>query len=189
MLNFSDPVAQLIAFAPRTLSEGVQLRLLENSDAAALREFEIANRVWFERFIATRGNFFYLPDGIQAHIQHCLQEFAAGRMQPMVLASASGEILGRANLHQIDFEEAKIGYRLAEHVAGRGLAYASARLLVDDAQKVWHLPQVRSFVVPSNYPSAHILQKLGFQHLGKAHKPTKLNSGDVLCDAYLLRFA
>ncbi len=174
---------------PRKLGHGAQLRLLSSSDASALRQFEIANRQWFERFIATRGNYFYLPEGVQAHIQQCLQEFAAGRMQPMVLVGANGEIIGRANLHQIDFEDAKIGYRLAEKATGLGLAFTSANLLVEDAQNIWHLPQLRSFVVPENYPSARILQKLGFQYQGKAGKPTKLNSGDVFCDAYLLRFA
>lgn len=186
--QLSTQISASPSIAPRVIAEGVQLRLITAGDTQALRTFEIAHRAWFERFIATRGNYFYLPEGIQAHIAHCLNEFAAGRMQPMLLVDTAGAILGRINLHQIAGDEANLGYRLAEHAAGRGLAYKSARLLVQDAQQCWKLAQLRSYVAPDNHPSARILQKLGFARQGRAHKATHLVHGDVFCDAYLLRF-
>lgn len=186
MLSTQTSTSPIIA--ARVIDDDLQLRLIAQVDAHALRKFEIAHRTWFERFIATRGNYFYLPEGIQAHIAHCLSEYAAGRMQPMLIVDPTGEILGRINLHQINPDDASIGYRLAEHATGRGLAYKAARLLVQDAQLRWHLPQLRSLVAPDNHASARILQKLGFSLQGQAQKATHLVHGDVFCDAYLLRF-
>ena len=107
------------------------LRLLQANDGAALLAFEQENRAWFERFIASRGDFFYWPDGIQTHIAQCLTEFAQGHMQPMVLVDAAGQICGRANLHAISRQDAKLGYRLAQSVCGQGLAYACAPAFSD----------------------------------------------------------
>lgn len=164
------------------------LRLLQANDGAALLAFEQENRAWFEQFIASRGDFFYWSEGIQAHIAQCLAEFAQGRMQPMVLLDAAGKIYGRANLHAISPQDAKLGYRLAQSVCGQGLAYTCAQYLVKDAQQIWQLPQLRAFAAIDNFASARVLQKLGFIRLGAAAQTSQLIRGSVPCDAYLLRF-
>ena len=170
-----------------SIKEELVLRLLQANDGAALLAFEQENRAWFERFIASRGDFFYWTDGIQAHIAQCLAEFAQGHMQPMVLLDAAGKIYGRVNLHAISPQDAKLGYRLAQSVCGQGLAYACAQHLLTDAQQIWQLPQLRAFVAVDNFASKRVLQKLGFIHLGAATKTSQLTRGSVPCDAYLLR--
>ncbi|MBI3229164.1 MAG: hypothetical protein HYZ45_02965 [Burkholderiales bacterium] len=62
-----------LAIPSRTISPGIHLRLIRTSDLSALSRFEIDNRAWFERHIASRGNYFYLPEGIRGHITHCLE--------------------------------------------------------------------------------------------------------------------
>ena len=80
------------------------IRTLRQDDAAPLLAFEQANRAWFERHIDGRPDDFYSLDGIAAHIAQFLAEHAQGRMHPCVIVGEHGELIGRANLKDIDQE-------------------------------------------------------------------------------------
>ncbi|MEG1054910.1 MAG: GNAT family N-acetyltransferase, partial [Janthinobacterium sp.] len=85
-------------------------------DAAPLLAFEQANRAWFERHIDGRPDAFYSIDGIHAHVAQFLDEHAQGRMHPCVIVDEHGQLIGRANLKDIDREQgvAEVGYRIGE---------------------------------------------------------------------------
>lgn len=58
----------------------------------------------------------------------------------------------------------EIGWRLARHAWGKGLATEGARAVVEHAFQKLMLPEVVAIVVPANVRSRHVMDKLGMKH-------------------------
>lgn len=142
----------------------MELRKLRIEDAARLLEFARDNRTWFEQFIEPRFDSFYSVDGVEAHIRECLDENERGVLYPCVLADRTGEIVGRANLRNIDHaaRSAKIGYRIARKNIGKGLASGAVEFLKNVAHTQLHLSKIIGYVSVENPASAKVLEKRGF---------------------------
>lgn len=140
------------------------IRTLRLEDAAPLLAFELANRAWFERHIEARAAQFYSPDGVRAHIQQFLDAYGNATWHPCVIVGQDGMIIGRANLKDIaqGAGSAEVGYRIAEQHAGRGLATAAVRHLVDLARSEWRLQSLVAYVKSHNIASARALERCGF---------------------------
>ena len=142
----------------------MEIRILQRNDADALLEFELGNRAWFEEFVLPRAETVYSPSGMAAHIDTCLNDYAAGTMHPCVIIDQDGQIAGRANLKDIDPLErtTEIGYRIARQYIGKGLATQAVSHLKDLAYGQWRLARLLAFVTTENPASARVLEKSGF---------------------------
>lgn len=140
------------------------IRTLRPDDASQLFTFEQGNRAWFERHIEPRPDDFYSPAGIAAHIEHFLQQHAHGRMHPCVLLDEHGALAGRANLKDIDVESgtAEVGYRIGQRQAGKGMATAALRHLIDLAREQWRLARLHAYAIDGNAASVRVLERCGF---------------------------
>ncbi|WP_219118235.1 GNAT family N-acetyltransferase [Janthinobacterium sp. UMAB-56] len=142
----------------------LSIRTLRPDDAAPLLAFEQANRAWFERHIDRRPDDFYSVDGVQAHVAHLMAEHAQGRMHPCVIVDEEGELIGRANLKDIDLQQgvAEVGYRIGEQQAGKGLATAALHHLIALARDEWRLTSLCAHAIDGNTASIRVLQRCGF---------------------------
>jgi ribosomal-protein-alanine N-acetyltransferase len=140
------------------------IRTLQHDDAAQLLLFETANRGWFEQTIEPRAAAFYSPGGVAEHISEFLAAHANGTRHPCVIVDATGAVIGRANLKEIDGQAgtAEVGYRIAASHVGHGLASHAVRHLVDVARAAWRLTHLHAFVAGTNPASARVLEKCGF---------------------------
>ncbi|WP_425254607.1 GNAT family N-acetyltransferase [Janthinobacterium sp. NFX145] len=140
------------------------IRTLRPDDAAPLLAFEHANRTWFERHIDRRPDAFYSIEGIQAHVAQFLNEHAQGRMHPCVIVDEQGQLIGRANLKDIDgqAQTAEVGYRIGEQQAGKGLATAALYHLIALAQDEWRLASLCAYAIDGNAASIRVLERCGF---------------------------
>ena len=166
------------------------IRTLRRDDAAPLLAFEQANRAWFERHIDPRPDEFYSVDGIQAHVAQFLGEHQQGRMHPCVIVDEQGELIGRANLKDIDREQgvAEVGYRIGEQQAGKGLATAALRHLIALAQDEWQLASLCAYAIDGNAASVRVLERCGFVQ-GTAVPDIAIVAGNVVDGhAYALNF-
>lgn len=145
-------------------SKSLHIRLLSRDDAASLLQFEFDNRAWFETQIEARPAAFYSLEGVQRHISALLVDYAAGKFHPCLLVNAESEILGRANLKDINQEEgsAEVGYRIAYQHQGKGYASAALLHLIATARFEWHLQRLHAYVLDGNPASSRVLQKAGF---------------------------
>lgn len=145
-------------------SKSLHIRLLSRDDTASLLQFEFNNRAWFETQIAARPTAFYSLEGVQRHISALLVDHAAGKFHPCLLVNYEGEILGRANLKDINQEEgsAEVGYRIAYQHQGKSFASAALLHLIAIARFEWHLQRLYAYVLDGNPASARVLQKAGF---------------------------
>jgi ribosomal-protein-alanine N-acetyltransferase len=105
---------------PKVLS----LRLAHASDVLA---FELANRTYFAAFVSDRGDAFCR---VQRAVRRALAEREArGDADYVLVDDDDGSVPGRFNLYDIRDGTADLGYRVAERVAGRGVATAGVREL------------------------------------------------------------
>ena len=93
----------------------------------AVLDFELANRVYFVASISDRGDEFF--DQFIERFSALLSEQEAGISAFYVLVDEDGSVLGRFNLYELQDASAKLGCRVAQHVAGRGVATATVREL------------------------------------------------------------
>jgi len=142
----------------------MKIRTLEVDDAAILLKFELQNRAWFEQYVLPRADSVYSREGIAAHIETCLNDYASGTMHPCIILDDDGRIAGRANLKDIDSVErtTEIGYRIAQEYVGKGIATEAVEYLKTLAYGQWHLARLLAFVTVENPASARVLEKCGF---------------------------
>lgn len=98
-----------------------------------------------------------------------LAEQEAGTCAFYVLVAEDGSVLGRFNL--VDFEDgtAELGYRVAQHAAGRGVATATVREMCRLAVARHRLRTLRAATAHANVASQKVLTKAGFVPVGPAH--------------------
>jgi RimJ/RimL family protein N-acetyltransferase len=144
-----------------------ELQLLRAGHAPAVLAFELANRGYFAAVISDRGDEFFTQFA-ERH-RAMLAEQEAGRCAYYVLVAEDGSVLGRFNLYEINDGTAVLGYRVAQHVAGRGVATASVVELCRLAAARHGVHTLRAATSQQNAASQKVLAKAGFVPDGPAN--------------------
>ena len=137
-----------------------ELEQLHADHAPAVLAFELANRAYFASFISDRGDEFFA----QFTDRHSalLAEQEAGICAFYVLVADDGSVLGRFNLYDLEDGTAKLGYRVAQQVAGRGVATKAVQELCRIAAARHGLRTLRAATSHDNAASQKVLAKAGF---------------------------
>jgi len=85
-----------------------------------------------------------------------------------VLVGEDGTVLGRFNLYDLKDGTAELGYRVAQHVAGRGVATAAVQEICRLAAGRYGLRTLRAATTHDNVASQKVLAKTGFVPAGPA---------------------
>jgi [ribosomal protein S5]-alanine N-acetyltransferase len=143
-----------------------ELQRLDAGHAQAVLAFELANRAYFAASVSDRGDEFFgqFTDRHSA----LLAEQEAGICAFYVLVAEDGSVLGRFNLYDFKDGTAALGYRVAQHVAGRGVATATVRELCRLAAARHGLRTLRAATARENAASQKVLAKAGFVPAGPA---------------------
>jgi [ribosomal protein S5]-alanine N-acetyltransferase len=139
---------------------------LRTSHAPAVLAFELANRAYFAASIPDRGDEFF--DRFTDRYTALLAEQDAGVCAFYVLVAEDGSVVGRFNLYDLEGGTAGLGYRVAERVAGRGVATAAVRELCRTAAATHGLRELRAAASDENAASRRVLIKAGFVPVGPA---------------------
>ena len=142
-----------------------ELQRLHAGHAPGVLAFELANRAYFVASVSDRGDEFY--DQFTERHSALLAEQEAGICVFYVLVAEDGSVLGRFNLYHLEDGTAKLGYRVAQHVAGRGVATATVRELCRLAAR-HGLRTLRAATARENAASQKVLAKAGFVPVGPA---------------------
>ena len=143
-----------------------ELQRLRADHAPAVLAFELANRAYFAASISDRGDEFFAQFTDRHNAMLAEQE--AGACAFYLLVAEDGSVLGRFNLFNIGNGTADLGYRVAEHVAGRGVATATVRELCQLAEARYGLHTLRAATSHDNAASQKVLAKAGFVPVGPA---------------------
>jgi len=143
-----------------------ELKRLDAGHAPAVLAFELANRAYFAASISDRGDEFF--DQFTDRHSALLAEQEAGICAFYVLVAEDGSVLGRFNLYDLEDGTAGLGYRVAQHVAGHGVATATVRELCRLAAARHGLRTLRAATSRENVASQKVLTKAGFVPVGPA---------------------
>ena len=143
-----------------------ELQRLHAGHAPAVLAFELANRAYFAASISDRGDDFF--DQFTDRHSALLADQEAGICAFYLLVAEDGPVLGRFNLIDIEDGTAKLGYRVAQRVAGRGVATATVRELCRLAAARHGLHTLRAATARENTASQKVLTKAGFVPVGPA---------------------
>jgi ribosomal-protein-alanine N-acetyltransferase len=141
-----------------------ELQRLRADHAPAVLAFELANRAYFTAFISDRGDDYF--DYFTERHSAMLAEQDAGLCACHVLVGEDGSLLGRFNLFDMRDGTAVLGYRVAQQVAGRGVATATVRELCLLAAARYGLRTIRAATTLENVASQKVLTKAGFRPVG-----------------------
>ncbi|MGV4891723.1 GNAT family N-acetyltransferase [Streptomyces viridosporus] len=143
-----------------------ELKRLHADHAPAVLAFELANRTYFAASISDRGDDFF--DQFTDRYNASLAEQEDGICAFYVLVAEDGSVLGRFNLYDLEDGTARLGYRVAQQVAGRGVATATVRELCQLAAARHGLRTLRAATSHDNAASQKVLAKAGFVPVGPA---------------------
>jgi len=143
-----------------------ELKRLDAGDAPAVLAFELVNRAYFAASVSDRGDEFF--DQFAGRHGALLAEQEAGTGAFYVLVAEDGSVLGRFNLYDLKDGTARLGYRVAQQAAGRGVATAAVRELCQLAAARHGLRILRAATSHDNAASQRVLAKAGFVPVGPA---------------------
>ncbi|MEU6658691.1 GNAT family N-acetyltransferase [Streptomyces sp. NPDC046821] len=143
-----------------------ELKRLDADHAPAVLAFELANRTYFALSISDRGDDFF--DQFTYRYNASLAEQEAGICAFYVLVAEDGSVLGRFNLYDLEDGIARLGYRVAQQVAGRGMATTTVQELCRLAAARHGLRTLRAATSHDNVASQKVLTKAGFVPVGPA---------------------
>jgi ribosomal-protein-alanine N-acetyltransferase len=143
-----------------------ELKRLCAGHAPAVLAFELANRTYFAAFVSDRGDEYY--DQFTERHSVLLAEQEAGIGAFYVLVAEDGSVWGRFNLYDFDDGTAELGYRVAQHAAGRGVATATVQELCQLAATRHGLRKLRAATAHDNAASRKVLAQTGFIPVGPA---------------------
>jgi ribosomal-protein-alanine N-acetyltransferase len=137
-----------------------ELQRVRGDHLDAILAFELANRTYFAGFINDRGDGFY--ERYADHHRNLLADQDRGTCIFHLLVDQDGAIIGRFNLYDRANGSAEVGYRVAQHAVGRGVATSGLRELCRRAQTEYGLRTLTAKTRATSHASRRVLEKAGF---------------------------
>ena len=148
------------------------MRILRTSDAPALAAAYVRNREYLSPWEPVRPEEYYTEAWQTVDISRRLGAEKAGEGYPLGLF-AGDTLVGRFNLAGIvrgPFQSAGLGYWVDSAYAGRGLASAAVRVIVETARDELGLHRLEASTLLHNAGSQRVLVKAGFRQIGMASR-------------------
>jgi ribosomal-protein-alanine N-acetyltransferase len=141
-----------------------ELQRVRADHEAAILDFELQNRSYFVESINDRGDE-YFREFSQQH-RDLLAAQDSGVIACYVLLDDDQSVVGRFNLYEISEGTAEVGYRLAQRVAGRGVATTTLENFCRIAHDEYGVARLTAATPRDNVASQRVLQKAGFVSTG-----------------------
>lgn len=152
---------------------------LTTEHVAALLDFELTNKAWFESVIAPRNDDFYSLQGVNKHIAETLEQVSKNTFFSGVMTD-NGVIIARANLKDISTDLAYVGYRVGKDALSKGIATKCLVELINKAKKMG-VRTLKAQVLTNNPASARVLEKQGFIEVETIENFCLINSQEFDC--------
>jgi ribosomal-protein-alanine N-acetyltransferase len=149
-----------------------RLRALRRDDAPLLQQLRVGNRAFLRPWEPERDESFFTLDAAERAIDSQEADRAADRGYAFGIF-AGDELVGYVNLNAVVrgvFQNAYLGYAVAEAANGRGYATTAVREATRIAFEELGLHRVQAAVVPRNAASIRVLEKAGFRREGLAER-------------------
>lgn len=166
----------------------MQFELISKHHVKQLLCFELENRSWFESVIEPRDNAFYSELGVSSHIDSEIEKVNSGSAFCALLIK-DNKIVARANLRDVCADKAFVGYRVSKNFISQGYASFCLASLIKIAKTEFGIKTLEAKVLENNPASKHILLKHGFEVVGRQPNFLTLNSKQLDCLEFRLKYA
>jgi ribosomal-protein-alanine N-acetyltransferase len=152
----------------------VYIRPLDTSDAPELHRLRVTNRNFLAGFEPSRHDRFFHIEVQLSHIEAASEDWANDDGYAFgIFDRETDEMIGRVALSNVvrgAWQNATLGYFVAEVENGKGIATEAVGLTLEFAFKYASLHRVQAGVMVRNGASARVLLKNGFRHEGRSDR-------------------
>lgn len=148
----------------------VEIRVVNEADAAALAELLIIDRGFLADWDPVRPDAYFTEAGQRSDIADQLAACEQRSVLPCVV-EVDGVLAGRINVFQIFYRafcSGTLGYWIPQDYNGRGVASAAVTAMIALAFEEWGLHRLQAGTLVHNYGSRRVLAKNGFTEIGLA---------------------
>lgn len=144
----------------------IRLTLLTREEAESLFLFEKENKDYFERSVPPRPPTYFEYASFKNILEDLIAEQAEQKSFFYLLKDELGELVGRMNLVDIDWQRGTgdTGYRVGEVFTGKGVAMAGLNLMIKEAQ-IMGLTTLYAKTTLDNIASQKVLEKCEFKKI------------------------
>jgi ribosomal-protein-alanine N-acetyltransferase len=153
------------------------IRLIMPSDDEPLAQLQIQNRQFLAPWDPVRPDDYFSAAGQRNDIEAALARYERGESVPWVVLNDDAEVAGRLTLSGIVhglFQSCSMGYWIAEHETGKGLATSAVQAGLTFAFGQLELHRVQAETLTNNVASQRVLGKAGFVQYGLAPRYLKI---------------
>jgi len=156
----------------------IKLELISEKNLKEVFEFELENKVFFEKTLPPRPDAYGSFEGFKTCADVFLQDQKQGLMYMHLIRDTYGKVVGRINLFSVQNHEkvtAEVGYRLAEKAQGFGIAKEALKQVIDLCMNEYKIEALTAGTSDVNYASQKILTGRGFQEVGREKQVFKVH--------------
>ncbi|WP_313814920.1 GNAT family protein [Glutamicibacter sp.] len=161
---------------PIHIQPGIELRLLQRSDAAELAAAYLSNKEHLAQWEPIRPAEYFTKQWQERDLESRLELYQQELAYPLALFEHDS-IIGRFTLTGITrgpFQNASLGYWMDADYCGRGLATATVREICAIAGTELGLHRIEASTLLHNIGSQRVLLNSGFQLIGTAPRYLKI---------------
>ncbi|MGZ0039472.1 GNAT family N-acetyltransferase [Paenibacillus ottowii] len=163
----------------RSTHPGLQIRLLQVSDAERLLEIRRENFDFFKPYEPERPEIYFTLEEQARLISNGLEAAQAGQGYMFGLfLTENNKLIGRMELSGVargPFQNANLGYLVDPAYHGQGYATSAVKDIVHYVLNELELHRIQAGVMPRNKPSHRVMVKAGFRREGLALNYLKIN--------------
>jgi ribosomal-protein-alanine N-acetyltransferase len=144
---------------------------MSEADVDQILAMRLANRAFFEPWEPQGSHQLYTRDGVKRDLAQREIDWDEDRRYSFVIEAPDGRIAGGiilANIARGAFQNANVGYYVAEEFNGRGFATEALKQVLRFAFTAAGLHRVEAGVMNHNTRSKRVVAKAGFRHEGIA---------------------
>lgn len=156
----------------------VMIELVSRENAQDILNFEIENKLFFNRFVSARPERYYELEYFLGLIDSIVLEQQAGLCHMYIIRRSDGEMVGRVNLFGVTGDpvpHAELGYRIGERHQGQGYATKAVALALQEGFVTYGMHSIEAGTSPDNIGSQTVLRKNGFKLLGNGTQRVEVN--------------
>jgi len=156
----------------------IALEILDLNNAQDVYDFEVENRAYFEKNLASRGDAYYIYEEYSNIIKEILDEQSRKECYMYVISYEERKVVGRINFSSViddKIKSAELGYRIGQAYTGKGIATKAIQMALKLAAENHGLNKIIAGTSSDNIASQKALEKNGFIFAEKTKNYMKVN--------------
>lgn len=164
----------------RIETERLMLKVLDESYAAPILDYYLRNKDFLTPWEPARPEGFYTLAYHREVLRVELERMDDNTMVKFWIFKKEAPLrpIGAAALNNIVrgcFLSCHLGYKLDKDEVNKGYMTEAVQAMVEFAFNILQLHRIEANIIPTNYPSLQVVNKLGFYHEGLARKYLQIN--------------